>query len=230
MHWLPARSAKGAPQTLPPHPERDAWKEPSLPHNSVVATHLASPGLLMQLFYGPTSNFSLMQRIYLDLIPGYAEKVSEMSKSVTEEGSAGLEMFDFRHIFFGFPESSHEGNTGHGRVSAFPIFIPYPVAKSLLLHFLETLYYLMPFHPKEVYEQRLKEMYDAPIGSAKETPGDQVLLMAIAIAAINSEHHRLADTLFECVNSRMAAMMDIVNLEMVQTSLIMMSFPVSQRS
>ncbi|KAL3447763.1 hypothetical protein BJX65DRAFT_318104 [Aspergillus insuetus] len=185
---------------------------PRLPHSSVTATHLASPGHLMQLYYGPTSNFSLMQAVYRDLIPGYTENMSETARGVVEEGSAGLDLFQFRNIFFGLSDSS----SSHADA---PVFVPYPVAKALLQRFLLTLYHLMPFQPQEVYRQKLDELYNSVPGFSNRAPGRRVVLVAMAVSALNTEHHRLAALLFDSVKREVAMMDDLVNVEMVQHAL-----------
>lgn len=165
-----------------------------------------------------------MQTIYQDLIPGYGQGSAGKARTRADEENAGLHMFKFRDIFFGISDSdAHTETRSYGRKLAAPIFVPYPVAKALLLRFLETLYHLMPFRPPEGYQRELDELYQAPHGLAGGASGHEVLLMAIAIAALNTQHYRLADILFEFVNSQLATMTEIVNLEMVQTSLIMIS-------
>ncbi|OQE43723.1 hypothetical protein PENCOP_c003G06642 [Penicillium coprophilum] len=224
-------SASAAPVShMSSQPMWEGLKDSALAFNSVTATHLASPGLMMQLYYGPTSHFSLMQTIYQDLIPGYGQGQAGIPATGVEEENAGLDMFKFRDIFFGISDSNaHAETTSYGRKFASPIFVPYPVAKALLFRFLETLYHLMPFRPQEVYQRDLDELYQAPYGLVGGASG-QVLLMAIAIAALNTQHYRLADILFEFVNDQLATMTEIVNLEMVQASLMMISsdlFPTS---
>ncbi|KAJ5747533.1 uncharacterized protein N7511_009229 [Penicillium nucicola] len=211
---LPSAFTEPASRRLS-QPMWEGMKDPSLPLSSVTATHLASPGRLMHLYYGPTSHFALMQTVYRDLIPGYGEEISGVTATTVEEGNAGLDMFKFRDIFFGISDSDSHRESSCGRRSGLPIFIPYPVAKALLFRFLETLYYLMPFQPQEVYEERLNELYKVSyrISGAAEY---QVLLMAMAIAALNTEHFHLADYLFESVHTHMATMAEIVNLETVQ--------------
>ncbi|KAG5742734.1 hypothetical protein H9Q70_014541 [Fusarium xylarioides] len=61
--------------TVPPTPNADDTasvgptgsvmdSERSLTHNSVAATHRASPSCFLQLYYGPSSNFALLNSIY----------------------------------------------------------------------------------------------------------------------------------------------------------------------
>ncbi|KAL4877858.1 hypothetical protein BJY04DRAFT_230299 [Aspergillus karnatakaensis] len=221
LDWSKISATTAAAAVERPHGGGTKAPTPTrLPHSSVMATHLQSPGQLMQLYYGPTSTFSLMQTVYRGLIPGYAENMGETARGDVEEGSAGLDMFQFRNIFFGISESNGghaDGMSKNGNErSPAPVFVPYPVAKALLQRFLLTLYHLMPFHPKEAYMKKLDELYNSPAAGSERAPGSRVVLVAIAIAALNTEHHRLADLLYGSVTAEVATMNDIVNVEMVQ--------------
>lgn len=63
--------------------------------NSVSATHMASPSCPMQLYYGATSHFSLMQHIYRDLV---SNPTQPGPSSGVDEAGAGLELFSFRRM------------------------------------------------------------------------------------------------------------------------------------
>ncbi|GKZ95769.1 hypothetical protein CBS63078_11157 [Aspergillus niger] len=201
-------------------------KRPTVPSpNSVTATHQASPSLSMELYYGATSNFALMQTIYRDIIPGYTGAPRSQASEV-EDGGAGLDMFQFRSIFFGIADKGRDPSNQAGLASLSGGFVSYSLAKQLLKCFLETLYHLMPFQPRELFEQQLDDLYITTLHTPKNPSGKHILLAAIAIAALNTEHYLLADTLVSKIKNETAAMADIVNIETVQTSIILMSFPI----
>ncbi|KAJ5486801.1 hypothetical protein N7530_001101 [Penicillium desertorum] len=96
-------SPRQASSGVPPSGQHTASVMNDFP-NSVSATHMASPSCQMQLYYGPTSHFSLMQHIYRDLISNPTSH-PEPSGGV-EEAGAGLDLFSFRRIFFRNPRHS----------------------------------------------------------------------------------------------------------------------------
>ncbi|GKZ20321.1 hypothetical protein AbraIFM66951_004188 [Aspergillus brasiliensis] len=199
---------------------------PTVPSpNSVTATHQASPSLSMELYYGATSNFALMQTIYRDIIPGYTGAPRSQASEV-EDGGAGLDMFQFRSIFFGIPDNGRDPSSQAGLASLSGGFISYSLAKQLLECFLETLYHLVPFQPRELFEQQLDDLYITTLHTPRNPSGKHIVLAAIAIAALNTEHYLLADALVSRIKNETAALADIVNIETVQTSIILMSFPV----
>ncbi|KAE8374200.1 hypothetical protein BDV26DRAFT_284467 [Aspergillus bertholletiae] len=194
----------------PPQPDRQGHM-PLPPHkSSIMAVHQTVPGQLMQLYYGPTSNFSLMQAIYRELIPGYTGKLPTRTNEHIEEGGASLDMFRLREIFFGTPENNEDipPFSGPKRVAA-PVFVPYHLARQLLQRFLTTLYYLTPFHPKWVFEQELRSLYQLPLDSPSSSSRPLIVLIAMAIAALNTDHDHLADILYIQVKNEMAKLDDI---------------------
>jgi hypothetical protein len=133
-------------------------------------------------------------------------------------------MFQFRSIF-GISENVRDSSDYSGQNTLFPVFVPHTLARQLLRRFLETFYHVMPFQPQEVFERQLNELYATPTNGARAASGRHIVVTAIALAALNTEHYRLADVLITGVRSETANMGDIVNIETVQTSLILISFP-----
>ena len=179
----------------------------------------------MQLYYGSTSNFAFMQSIYRDLIASYSGQPRSLSSGGVEDGGAGLDMFQFRSIFFGISENGQDSLAHLDLSSLSPAFVSYSLARQLLQRFLETLYQLMPFQPPELFERQLDELFETPTYTPKGASGRHIVITAIALAALNTEHHRLADVLVTRVKSETANTGDLVNIETVQISLILISFP-----
>lgn len=85
--------------------------------SSVSATHAASPAVEINLYYGPSSNFSFLQQIHRRLcslssrviakgraaIPGstLAQGQEENEKENMEQAEAGLRRFNYGGLFFG---------------------------------------------------------------------------------------------------------------------------------
>ncbi|KAI2692599.1 transcriptional regulator family: Fungal Specific TF [Penicillium roqueforti] len=200
-------------------PQRTASVMNDFP-NSVSATHMASPSCRMQLYYGPTSHFSLMQHIYRDLVSNPASQ-PEPSGGV-EEAGAGLDLFSFRRIFFGTPDFHENKSLGKGDLSM--MFLPYDLAKLFLSRFLSSLYHLMPLRPKIYYEQCLDKLYNSSPTDHLDAFAQAILLLAMASAALGTDHFAWGDVLFERVKASLTAFDDVVNLQTIQISLHMANY------
>lgn len=187
--------------------------------HSVSATHMASPSCLMQLYYGPTSHFSLMQHIYRDLIANPTNQPQVPSREV-EQAGAGLDVFSFRRIFFGTPDT-HEGTKGLSTGDAPFMFLPYELAKTFLSRFLSTLYYMVPYVPQCHFEQRLEQLYNFSPALQPDTLSQAALLLVLAIGSLGTEHYAWGEILFERVKASLTAFDEVVNLQTVQISMLM---------
>ncbi|KAJ5691768.1 transcriptional regulator family: Fungal Specific TF [Penicillium macrosclerotiorum] len=185
----------------------------SLMHNfpsSVSATHMASPSCQMQLYYGPTSHFALMQHIYRDLVSNPTTQ-QEPSGGV-EEAGAGLDLFSFRRIFFGTPDAHEVGKTaGLGEVPL--MFLPYELAKLFLSRYLATLYHMLPHRPKAYLEQCLERMYNPSPTIHPDTLTKALVLLCMATGSLGTDHFAWGDVLFERVKASLTAFDDVVNLQ-----------------
>ncbi|KAJ5773746.1 hypothetical protein N7457_008642 [Penicillium paradoxum] len=188
--------------------------------NSVSATHMASPSCRMQLYYGPTSHFSLMQHIYRDLVSNPTAR-PEPSGGV-EEAGAGLDLFSFRRIFFGTPDF-YEASKSLDSGDMSMMFLPYDLAKRFLSRHLSSLYHMLPHRPKLYYEECLDRLYHSCPTQHPDTLTQAILLLAMASAALGTEQFAWGHVLFERVKASLAAFDDVVNLQTIQISLLMIS-------
>lgn len=190
-------------------------------HNSVSATHMASPSCKVQLYYGPTSHFSLLQYIYRDLVSIPHVQPTEPSGEV-EDADAGLDLFSFRRIFFGsLAETQDARGTSAGETPL--IFLPRELAMLFLERYLATFYYMMPFWSKEVVRRDAENLYDPNLSSRMDPSVKSVILLAMACGAVGTEHYAWGDILFNRVKASLVALDDVVNIQMVQISLLMIS-------
>ncbi|KAJ5163928.1 uncharacterized protein N7500_005758 [Penicillium coprophilum] len=194
----------GSPSGVPPSGRRTTSVMNDFP-NSVSATHMASPSCQMQLYYGPTSHFSLMQHIYRDLVSNPTSQ-PEPSGGV-EEAGAGLDLFSFRRIFFGTPDF-HETNKSLGTGDLSMMFLPYDLAKLFLSRYLSSLYHLMPLRPKVYYEQCLDRMYNSSPTDHLDAFTHAIMLLVMASAALGTDHFAWGDVLFERVKASLTAFDD----------------------
>ncbi|PIG89404.1 C6 zinc finger domain protein [Aspergillus arachidicola] len=180
-----------------------------------MATHVESPSRKVQLYYGSTSNFALMHEIYRDLVshqtPGLEKPHGEV-----EEARASLDMFSFRRIFFGTPDEPKESTRSCKSMDMPVMFLPRELANLFLRRFLSTVYTLVPFRSKESFEQQLEHLYNPVPGARSETWGQCMLLLALAMGALGTEHYRWGDVLYDRVKATCGPLDDIVNLETVQ--------------
>lgn len=190
-------------------------------HNSVSATHMASPSCKVQLYYGPTAHFTLMQQIYRDLVSNQPSHPDEPQGEV-EEAGAGLDLFSFRRIFFGTPSEAPD-LVKSSNVSGPAMFLSYDLAKTFLQRFLSTLYSLMPVRPRAFFEQQLDQLYQPSVGVEADAAYHAMILLALAIGSMGTEHFSWGDVLFERAKASAAALDEVVNLQTVQISLFIIS-------
>ena len=161
-----------------------------------------------------------MQHIYRDLISNPTAQ-PEPSGGV-EEAGAGLDLFSFRRIFFGTPDS-HDGNKPPGTGDLSMMFLPHGLAKLFLSRYLSSLYHMMPHRPKAYYEQCLNQIYDPCSTNNLDTLTQAIILLAMASASLGTDHFAWGDVLFERVKASMSTFDDVVNLQTIQISFLMIS-------
>lgn len=165
-----------------------------------------------------------MQHIYRDLV-SHPTAQPESSEGVVE-ASAGLDLFSFRRIFFGTPDS-YENNKSNGIGDVPVMFLPYDLAKLFMSRFLSSLYHMMPHRPKIWYEQCLDRLYHFSPTNTLDTLTQAIILLAMACTSLGTDHFAWGDILFERVKASMAPFDDVVNLQTIQVSLLMISHPSS---
>jgi hypothetical protein len=163
-----------------------------------------------------------MHEIYRGLVSNQTNHPEEPQGEV-EEAGAGLDMFSVRGIFFGTPAETHDPNKGINTTVAPVMFLPYELARIFMQRFLSTLYHLVPFWSKELYERQLEHLYLPSSGTGSDTCSNSILLMALAMGSLGTQHYRWGDILFERVKASCSSLDDVVNLETVQLSLMMIS-------
>jgi hypothetical protein len=163
-----------------------------------------------------------MHEIYRGLVSNQSTHPEDPQGEV-EEAGAGLDMFSVRGIFFGTPAETHDPNKGIGTTAAPVMFLPYELARIFLQRFLSTLYHLVPFWSKELYERQLEHLYCPSSGTGSDTCASSMLLMGLAMGSLGTQHYRWGDILFERVKASCPSWDDVVNLETIQLSLMMIS-------
>lgn len=193
-------------------------------NNSVSATQMASPSCKVQLYYGPTAHFAMLQQIYRELVSNQAVQ-SEEPQGEVEEASAGLDLFSFRRIFFGTqseaPDLGRNPRTGGMSMT----FLPYDLAREFLERFMGTLYALMPVRPRCFFEKQLNLLYQPTMGVDSDAGYHALILLALAIGALGTENSEWGEVLFERAKATAATLDEVVNVQTVQISLFIISIP-----
>ncbi|KAJ0126054.1 hypothetical protein HZ326_30839, partial [Fusarium oxysporum f. sp. albedinis] len=156
--------------TVPPTPNADDAasvgptgsamdSERSLTHNSVAATHRASPSCFLQLYYGPSSNFALLNSIYHQ-IAGTCPNDPPSRSGIVEEVGPGLDLFSHRRLFFGDLADNQRPSSVPDDCSA--MLIDPDTAHRLLERYLLTYWHGLPIMSKDHYRRRLSALYQPP--------------------------------------------------------------------
>ncbi|KAF7718845.1 Fungal Zn(2)-Cys(6) binuclear cluster domain-containing protein [Penicillium ucsense] len=198
-HPLSESDSRHAPRVSPSFAPNSKTDGPSMMvqyPSSVSATHMASPSCKLELYYGPTSHFSLIQHVYHELVPNASSEAA--SSGQVEEAGAGLDLFSFRRIFFGTPDSQEAGKS-FSSADMGMMFLPYNLAKIFLDRYLAHLYHVMPHQPKAYFKQCLEKLYDPSPSEHPDTLTRAMLLLSMAIGSLGTEQYAWGDVLFERV-------------------------------
>ena len=195
-------------------------------NQSVSATNMASTPRQVQLYYGSTSHFALLHVIYRDLMSSQttSSQSDEQPRAEVEEAGAGLDMFSFRCIFFGTPPETPEPLRGGNGIGLPVMLMPYDVAKVFLNRFLLTFHCMVPFRSHDTFQRHLEQLYSPTPEANIDIWSQSMLLMALALGSLATEHYTWGDILFERVKASVASLDDVVNLQSVQLSLFVISF------
>ena len=189
-------------------------------NHSVAATHRASPSMSLQLFYGSSSNFSMLHSIYHQ-IEGARQTPSQHRE--VEEIGPGLDLFGNRRLYFGDLADNNEAL--HMTTDYSAMFLNQALASQLMERYLATYWHILPVVPKDVYRRRLGQLYSAAGLFSFDDPDIIVILLAMAIGASMLEEEPAAQFLFQKAKQGYAKLDDMVNIQAVQTALLMISRP-----
>lgn len=205
----------------------------------VSATYADSPSRTLQLYYGPSSNFPMIQHIHQRLNAAKCFGSAATAASSIEEVGEGLDRFNYRGIFFGKHSDQQDmtypavGGVGGGTTTKKTVddsnllFLPYQLAADFLGKFLTTLQKHMPFVEIAVVGGLLAVLYgSAGAAEARELDiGERAILIAIlAIGATLTEHTVWAETLYKRAKSLADELDDVVNVHVCQLGLLLAHF------
>jgi hypothetical protein len=209
----------------------------------VRATYADSPSRTLQLYYGPSSNFPMIQHIHQRLSArkreeeGLAGGEEQEDPKAIEEVDEGLERFQYRGIFFGKHSDSQEtsfltsaSGRGGGDDLIRPqhnedsnlLFLPYHLAADFLNKFLTTLQRHLPFVQQAPAEELLTVLYGNNLEARELDIGEKAILLAVlAIGATLTEYTAWAETLFKRSRALADELHDVVNVHVCQLELLL---------
>ncbi|KAK7415705.1 hypothetical protein QQX98_005740 [Neonectria punicea] len=211
--------AREMADSVPP-PGSNLGSEKSIINNtSVAATHRASPSCLLQLYYGPSSNFALLNSIYHQ-IEGTRPK--SPPREGVEEVGPGLDLFSHRRLFFGDLADTQRPATVSEDYSA--MLLDPATAKRLLERYLLTYWHGLPVMDKDTYRRRLDLLFRPPGIFDFDSSDTIIILLAIATGASMTGEEAIAEFLFQKAKQGAAKLDEVVNTQVVQIHLMMISF------
>lgn len=201
----------------------------------VYATESLSSACPLQLYYGPSSNFFLLQRINRHLAPPTG--MGDSFSIPTDETGNGLDRFRYRGLFFGRTFAGPEGPVVPlNRFQNNPIMVKWSMLTSLLpkdlaIHFVDRFIGMeLPFLSfiNQVYVKKAIQTIYEDSKNSVSLPEYIQLAACLALGATMTEHVYWAERLFCQVRELNVALDDAVNLETVQIALIMISHPTNE--
>lgn len=210
-------SSEDARQSPSTHPQSSA-DSPSLHVHSVAATHRASPSCVLQLYYGPSSNFSMLHSIYQQIegtrpAPGSGEDAEEVGPS--------LDLFSNRRLFFGdLVDNKRRGAIGDNSA----LLLDHERSKRYMDRYLTTYWHVIPVQSKEELHRRLDKLWEPPNILAFDSPENIILALALAMGACTMGEEHMAEIIFQKAKLGAAKLDELVNVQAVQVSVMMISF------
>ncbi|KPI45457.1 uncharacterized protein AB675_721 [Cyphellophora attinorum] len=164
---------------------------------TVSATHLSATKDKVELWFGPSSDFALLQLLYRHLYLSWDDQ--SVPDVRVEDGNDGLDTFDFRLVFFGNAAAPEPASMDQRPYSDPFLFMPYELAQDMLDRYLASYYNSAPFVTQEAYHNQLRELYQSPFAHSYNDTDTQLLLLAIAIASLSTNHWQWAEVIAERV-------------------------------
>lgn len=200
-------------------PGSNMGSERSINNMSVAATHRASPSCLLQLYYGPSSNFALLNSIYHQ-IEGTRPK--SPPREGVEEVGPGLDLFSHRRLFFGDLADNQRPATISEDYSA--MLLDPDTARRLLERYLLTYWHGIPVLDKNTYRRRLDSLFQPPGIFDFDSSDTIIIMLAVALGASMTGDEAIAEFLFQKAKQGAAKLDEVVNTQVVQIHLMMGHF------
>lgn len=191
---------------------------PNMHVHSVAATHRASPSCFLQLYYGPSSNFSMLHSIYHQM---EGTRLGRQADQDAEEIGPGLDLFNNRRLFFGDLVDINK-QPGQGDDNS-ALLLDHAKCKRYLERYLVTYWNVLPALPKDAFRKRLDQLWDPPTIFSFDSPENIVLALAMALGACTLHEESTGELLFQKAKQGAAKLDELVNVHAVQVPIMMMS-------
>ncbi|PKS12600.1 hypothetical protein jhhlp_000808 [Lomentospora prolificans] len=191
---------------------------PSIHIHSVAATHRASPGCVLELYYGPSSNFSMLHSIYHQI---EGTTIAPGSQKDVEEVGPGLDKLGNRRIFFGDWADSRDSLLIPNDYSA--MFLDRALSQRLMETYLSTYWHILPVLPQTEYRRQLDQMHRSPAIFSYDSADNIILILAMALGASILDEGHIAEFLFQKAKQGAEKLDEVVNVQAIQVALMMIS-------
>ncbi|KAK0763273.1 hypothetical protein N5P37_004260 [Trichoderma harzianum] len=180
---------------------------------------LPMPSYNFQLHYGPSSNFSIMHLVSSQ-ISGVPQPLGR-SEEVAQVGP-GLDLFEYQFLFFGDLADSNKVAPITG--VHFTTLPSQELSNRLLERYLSTYWHLLPIVTKDIFRQRLAQIYATPGVCAFDSLDGMVVLAAMAVGASMMGEEKVAQMLFQGVKTSAKRANEYVNIQSIHLELMLAQF------
>ncbi|RFU81834.1 hypothetical protein TARUN_369 [Trichoderma arundinaceum] len=187
-------------------------------HVHSVAAITTSPSSIIQLHYGPSSNFSMLHSIYR-LITGIQTPLTRREE-VAQVGP-GLDLFQNRQLFFG-DLADGKSKTISNDYSA--MFLDKELCNRVLERYLSSYWHMLPILTKDDFRRRAELLYTSPGLFSFDAPDVVVVMLAMAIGASILEEEAMAQFLFQRASQGADKLDELVNIQAIHIPLLQAQF------
>ncbi|KAL7807794.1 hypothetical protein V8C44DRAFT_337115 [Trichoderma aethiopicum] len=217
---LETPSAPAAPEPRDTPRDDNSWGF----HVHSVAAITTSPSSIIQLHYGPSSNFSMLHSIYR-LITGIQTRLTRREE-VAQVGP-GLDLFQNRQLFFGDLADGTKSSSSTAMVSSdySAMFLDRELCGAALERYLSTFWHLLPILTKDDFRRRADLLYASPGHLFSfDAPDVVVVMLAMAVGASILEEEALAQFLFQRASQGADRLSELVNIQAIHIPLLQAQF------
>ncbi|TFB02890.1 Zinc finger protein grt1 [Trichoderma ghanense] len=206
--------APGAPDPRDRPRDDNSWGF----HVHSVAAITTSPSSIIQLHYGPSSNFSMLHSIYR-LITGIQTPLTRREE-VAQVGP-GLDLFQNRQLFFG---DLADGKATMISSDYSAMFLDKELCGRALERYLCTFWHLLPILTKDDFRRRAELLYASPGLFSFDSPDVVVVMLAMAVGASVLEEEAMAQFLFQRASQGADKLSELVNIQAIHIPLLQAQF------
>ncbi|KAJ4256736.1 hypothetical protein NW762_008832 [Fusarium torreyae] len=142
---------------------------------------------------------------------------------IVEEVGPGLDLFSHRRLFFGDLADNQRPTPIPDDCTA--MLINPETAHRLLERYLLTYWHGLPVMSKDDYRRRLDALFRPPGIFDYDAPETIIIMLAVGLGASMTGEEAIAEFLFQKTKQGAAKLDEVVNMQVVQIHLMMISLP-----